>query len=361
MNVHFRNDVDLLTGRLRALANHILDQLRCAARATVTGDGTAAEAVCRKDVETDREEVLLEQECLRLIALYAPTETDLRYVFGITKVVHELERIGDLAKKVARRAGALAQLSLPSTARDLTLLSDLTLSAAAHVMDAFIAQDDDKARSVWEHDPAIDDIHDRLQARFNEALGKAGAPVEPLLAARALVSSLERIGDHATRIAKVTIYTRHGRIMRHQSTPDARPRVLFICQHNSSRSQMAEAWVKYLFGNRFAAESAGLEPGPLNPLTVEVMHEVGIDISRNPTRAVFDLVKSGELYAQVITLCDEAHAERCPVFAGVTRREQWNFPDPAAFTGDREDALARIRGVRDAIRIQVVEWAHRNA
>jgi phosphate transport system regulatory protein PhoU len=359
MNILFQNEVHRVNQDLRALADHVLDQVRCAARATVTGDKTVAAAVCRMDRDADREEVRLEEQCLRLIALHAPTAAEFRYVFGITKVIHELERIGDLAKKVARRADSMTNLSIPSTARDLTLLADLALAAASRAMDAFIAQDADKARSIWEHDPALDDIHDRLQTRLTEALGKSGAPVQSLLAARALVSSLERIGDHATRIAKVAIYTRHGQIMRHQPTPEPRPRVLFIDRKNDARSQMAEAWLKHLQGDRFAAESAGLEPAAPDPLIGEAMREVTTDIPENHTQALFDIVKNGELFAHVIIIGDDTHAEQCPIFPGVTRQEHWDLPDPVTFTGTHGERLARMRELRDAVRIHVMEWAHR--
>jgi arsenate reductase (thioredoxin) len=105
-------------------------------------------------------------------------------------------------------------------------------------------------------------------------------------------------------------------------------KVLFICIHNSARSQMAEAFLNQICGSEFEAQSAGLEPGKLNPIVVEAMGELGIDISRNPTKAVFDFVKSGQSFAYVITVCDEASAERCPIFPGITTRLHWGFPDP---------------------------------
>jgi len=89
-------------------------------------------------------------------------------------------------------------------------------------------------------------------------------------------------------------------------------KVLFVCEHNSARSQMAEAWANYLFGEWLEAESAGLEAGKLNPLVIRVMQEVGIDISHKGTQSVFALVKAGRLYSYVITVCDEAAAERFP-------------------------------------------------
>ena len=80
---------------------------------------------------------------------------------------------------------------------------------------------------------------------------------------------------------------------------------------------MAEAWLNHICGDVFVAESAGLEPGILNPLVVEVMQEAGIDISRKKTQAVFDVFKSGKLFSHVITVCDETSAEKCPIFPGV--------------------------------------------
>src|SRR5437764_6543439 len=93
-------------------------------------------------------------------------------------------------------------------------------------------------------------------------------------------------------------------------------KVLFICIHNSARSQMAEAWLNHICGEFFEAQSAGLEPGTLNPVAVQVMQEAGIDISHKKTQAVFDVFKSGQLFRYVITVCDESSAKKCPIFPG---------------------------------------------
>jgi arsenate reductase (thioredoxin) len=133
-------------------------------------------------------------------------------------------------------------------------------------------------------------------------------------------------------------------------------KVLFICVHNSARSHMAEAFLNDICSDNFEAHSAGLEPGTLNPLAVEVMREIGIDISHKRTQSVFDVFKSGELFAYMITVCDETSAERCPVFPGVTTRLHWSFPDPAAITGTRNDRLAGTRRIRDQIRARIEMW-----
>ena len=133
-------------------------------------------------------------------------------------------------------------------------------------------------------------------------------------------------------------------------------KVLFICIHNSARSQMAEAWLNHLCGDRFAAESAGLEPGTINPLVLEVMREVGLDLSEKKTRAVFDVWKSGKLFQYVVSVCAEAEAKGCPIFPGVTTRLSWPFPDPSQVTGTDAERLEKVRVIRDDIRAKVEKW-----
>lgn len=133
-------------------------------------------------------------------------------------------------------------------------------------------------------------------------------------------------------------------------------KVLFICVHNSARSQIAEAFLKQLAGDRFEVESAGLEPGNLNPLAIEVMKEAGIDILHNKTKSVFDFYKQGKRYDYVITVCDESQAGVCPVFPGKGERLHWGFDDPSGFQGTLEEKMAKTREVRDEIKRRIIEW-----
>jgi arsenate reductase (thioredoxin) len=130
---------------------------------------------------------------------------------------------------------------------------------------------------------------------------------------------------------------------------DSRYKVLFVCIHNSARSQMAEAFLNKHGDGKYKAESAGLEPGKLNPNVVKVMQEVGIDLSQKGTQSVFDLFRKGSLYNAVITVCDGASAEQCPIFPGRVRRIAWSFEDPSAFNGTEEDVLQHTREIRDEI------------
>lgn len=141
-----------------------------------------------------------------------------------------------------------------------------------------------------------------------------------------------------------------------QFTIMAKLNILFVCIHNSARSQMAEAFLNSLCGDRFEAKSGGIEVGKLNAVVVEAMREARIDISRNQTKQAFDFIERNEQFDYVITVCDEASAERCPIFPGGAKRLHWGFPDPSAFRGSPEEKLAQTRGVRDAIRAKIEEW-----
>jgi arsenate reductase (thioredoxin) len=130
-------------------------------------------------------------------------------------------------------------------------------------------------------------------------------------------------------------------------------KVLFICVHNSARSQMAAALLNETCDEFFEAQSAGLEPGTINPLAAEALRELGIDISKNRTQRVFDVWKSGQIFQFVVTVCSEAEAEGCPIFPAVTTRLHWPFDDPSKLTGTREERLEGTRRVRDQIRAKI--------
>jgi arsenate reductase len=133
-------------------------------------------------------------------------------------------------------------------------------------------------------------------------------------------------------------------------------KVLFVCVHNSARSQMAEAFINNLAGDKFIAESAGIEPGKLNPYVVKVMSEIGIDISSNRTKDVFEFVRAGKHFNFVITVCEREAAEKCPIFPGISKRLEWSFRDPSKLSGIEDEILEQTRIIREEIKLQVVQW-----
>lgn len=126
-----------------------------------------------------------------------------------------------------------------------------------------------------------------------------------------------------------------------------RKRVLILCTGNSARSQMAEGLLRHDGANRFEVLSAGTEPSHVRPEAIEVMGEIGIDISDHRSKSVDEFV--GQDFDYVITVCDNANAN-CPVFPGTTKRIHWSIDDPAAAPGDKDARLAIFRSVRDKLR-----------
>ena len=133
-------------------------------------------------------------------------------------------------------------------------------------------------------------------------------------------------------------------------------KVLFICVHNTARSQIAEAYLRQLGGDLFEVESGGLTPGRLNPYVVQVMAEDGIDISHKVPQSVYDLYKAGRTYSYVITVCSREAEEGCPVFPGPLRRLSWPFPDPSKFEGTEEEILTKTREVRNVIKEEIRQF-----
>jgi len=135
-------------------------------------------------------------------------------------------------------------------------------------------------------------------------------------------------------------------------------KVLFVCIHNSARSQMAEALLKKYGGADFEAYSAGIEPGTLNPYVIKVLQEdENIDISQNKTKSAMDFVKDGKLFHFIVTVCDESVAQRCPIFPGVRERIMKSFDDPSTFKGaNEEEMLNKVRVVKEKIKKEVLRF-----
>ncbi len=129
--------------------------------------------------------------------------------------------------------------------------------------------------------------------------------------------------------------------------------VIFICIHNSARSQMAEAYLKYFASNKFEVFSAGLEKGVLNPVVVKAMSLDNIDISQNKTKSVEEFIDGHIKFDFVITVCDETSAERCPYFPGQSKRLHWGFKDPSSLDGTEEEKLKQTINIRNQIKARI--------
>lgn len=135
-------------------------------------------------------------------------------------------------------------------------------------------------------------------------------------------------------------------------------KVLFICIHNSARSQMAEEFLRLLSGGKFEVESAGFEATEINPLVIQAMKEEGIDLSGKKTQSVFDLYKEGNFFGFVITVCNKGTEPDCPIFPGNPTRIHWDLENPEDFIGTEKEKMEMVRKLRDKIKNMVQRFIH---
>ena len=134
-------------------------------------------------------------------------------------------------------------------------------------------------------------------------------------------------------------------------------KVLFVCEHNSARSQMAAGFLTDIAGDLFEVHSAGLHPeNNINPLAIEVMHEVGIDISKSHPKSLAEFYTDRSDFDYFITVCDKVQAERCTTLSGFSKIVQWDFEDPSLLEGDWDEKLEATRRIRDAIKAAVQKF-----
>jgi arsenate reductase (thioredoxin) len=141
-----------------------------------------------------------------------------------------------------------------------------------------------------------------------------------------------------------------------EKTENSKKRVLAICIHNSARSQITEEYIRQYGDQWFQVESAGLEPGEINPIVTALLEEDGIDISGKSTQAVMDLYKAGRKFDYVIAVCSAEANEMCPIFPAEKERLHWPFPDPSKAEGTKEEKMKAVRPIRDQIKEKVKDF-----
>jgi phosphate transport system protein len=211
-------EIDRLKKLFLAVSALVEENLHEAVQAVVERDRDRARRAIEKDLEIDRAEVAVEEECLKLLALYQPVAHDLRYIIAILKINHDLERIGDQAVNIAERAVILAEHNGNGGDFGIGGMAARVQAMLNRSLDALIRCDLEAARHVWlAEDDAVDEENRQRVARLEEEIARRPDRVRPLLAYLTVSRILERIADHATNIAKDAIYMIEGEIVRHRS------------------------------------------------------------------------------------------------------------------------------------------------
>jgi phosphate transport system protein len=215
MERHLQREIDQLKRRLLALSAEVENDVRMAVRAVEDRETTLAETVLRRETQINATEVEVEEECLKILALYQPVAADLRYIIAVLKINQDLERIGDLAVHIAERGLFLCQQPRIDIPFRLGTMADKAQTMLKNVLDAFVNLDEAAARAVCAADDEIDSIHLEIFQQVKTAVTGNALLFEPLLQVLHISRHLERIADHATNIAEDLIYLIEGRIVRH--------------------------------------------------------------------------------------------------------------------------------------------------
>lgn len=217
MALHLVREIETLKKKVLSLSAHVEENVRDAARSVAERDHNLAVKVIDTDHDIDVAEVEVEEECLKILALYQPVAHDLRYIVAMLKINRDLERIGDLAVNIAERAIQMAARPKAETTFDFNAMAASCQNMVAKSLDAMINRDIALARSLWLSE---DDTIDRMTAAafdiFEKEIREHPEHSANLMNMLSVARSLERIADHATNIAKDTIYMIEGEIVRHR-------------------------------------------------------------------------------------------------------------------------------------------------
>lgn len=216
---HFHNELEKLKKELFTLSAMVEESLHLAVRAVMERNAELAERVAGSDEAVDQKEVEIEEECLKILALYQPVAADLRYIVVVLKMNNDLERIGDLAVNIAHRASALIKLRKPEAYFDFSDMAKKVQEMLRKALESLVNSDAVLAASVCRSDDIVDEMnrqmHDRIRNEIRANLGD----LESLTYYMSVSRNLERIADHTTNIAEDVVYLVEGNIIRHGRRP----------------------------------------------------------------------------------------------------------------------------------------------
>jgi phosphate transport system protein len=365
MTIHtdreYQAELHKLHDRLLVMGARVEEMIAGSMRALTERDSELARRMIEFDHQINRLEVETDELCLRILAKRQPVASDLRLITIALKLTTDLERIGDLGVNICERVIELNMEPPLKPYVGLPRMAEIVQAMIRNALDAFVAADPDRAREIVERDRLVDAYYAQIFRELLTYMMEDTQNIYRAIRAQAIAKYLERIGDHATNLAEMVIFMVMGKDVRHlgsmaTSEGQRRPRgILFLCVHNSARSQMAEGLARKLLPYGVRALSAGSEPaGEINPHAVRAMNEIGIDISGHRPRGVAD-VPWGDV-DMAVTVCAE---ETCVVAAGGMIRESWSLPDPSAVKGTDEEVMAAFRATRDKLQEHMSELVAR--
>ena len=346
-----QHDLDAISRRLRRMSELVLKAVEDAVDSVANRDRKLANSVILVDYRIDSLERHVDRLCQEFLVRHMPVAAQLRYIISAVKVNAELERLGDYAEAIARRAvGLSVEADLPERER-IFQMAQLAISMLRQAVQAFLDGDAERANRVFELDRQIDATNSELW----QAFAHPPQPISDLTVRFVLLGVLnriERIADRACNIAEEAIYAQKGEVVRHVLRHDLR--VLFFDDTNATRGQIAEGIARSLAPTHFLFSSAGVEPAAaLDPGAVRLMTRHGIDLARQRPKSLADVGRIEDFHV-VVTLSAQS-AAKLPAMPYGGIEFNWEIADPSKAAGSPADVERAYAAVYDDLHTKIEE------
>lgn len=332
----FEKDLARIREKISQMAALDVRALRNCLRALQEQNRQIAYGVILADRNIDEMERELDQLCLSFLVRQQPVAGPLRFAYSTIRINLELERVGDYAESIARQVLKLAALKVEIPVERYTEIANLSIPMLHDAIQAFVNQDAELAKRTMEIEEAVDVLRNTINAELFRLRQDEKIPLEALTPLMTIARRFERVSDQAKNICQEVIYSTTGEYSRHKGSETFR--VLFLDEHDSCRAQMAAAIGRSLKLPNFIFASAGLEPGKLDPGTIDFLAGKGIDISNEKPKRLED-VPGVEHYHVIIGLAKNAQ-KALPAPPRKTVFLDWSLESPSDMAGGKENLKA---------------------
>jgi phosphate transport system protein len=338
-------DIERIRGEVRAMAAYAEHSLRDCVRAFVEGRRQLAYAVILRDQYIDEKEKAIDQLCLEFLVRQQPAGAHLRFAYSTIKINLELERVGDYAESVARQLVKLGRFDPPPEVLKqwIAEMADRAIPMLHDAVEAFVRQDPELAKKAMEIEPAVDALKRKFSSEIVELVREQKIPPEAIAPLQTIGRRFERVGDQARNVCMEVLYMCTGEYAKHPEADTIR--ILFVDEHNTCRSQMAEAIATSLGQPRFVFASAGLEPGQIDDKTLSFLKEKGLDADHLAPKALYQ-VPDLEKFQVAVGLAQKVR-EAFPRTPRKMVYMDWSLDDPSQFEGSAEEVRAAYEAAFD--------------
>lgn len=344
-----QRDIDLIRSRLLDMAGLDEEALTRAFHAFLKRNRQVAYSVILRDQDVDALETELDRLCLEFIVRHQPAGGHLRFVYSASKIVNELERIGDYAESIARQVLLISGLPFEVPTDRFSEIANLAIPMLHNAVRAFVDKNPDLARTTMATEGRVNQVRDSLSDDLVHWREEGLLPLEALSPLITVARRFERVSDQATNICEEALYFATGEYVRHR--PREGFHVLFVDETNGCLSRMAEAIGNGLGAKRFTFGSAGMVAGAVDPQTVRFLADRGIDISHQASRSVEQVPQLDQVQV-IVALCKEAE-RAIPQRPSKNVGLDWFNPDPSKVRGTSAEIRAAYERTYETLGIHI--------